>query len=91
MLQDVEIRCNCAKRVLLAVARHTEEGRWVIHLRAFKGSQLIMEAVCEDGPLRVRCRECMMWHLINVKIRPTIKWEDKLPDDITLPPVRIRA
>lgn len=78
---EVELRCFCSRTPLLAKAGQDSTGKPFIHLRVYKAKKLYAEMVATSGPVRIRCRECLRWHLIaireNVKMEPT-----ELPDRI---------
>lgn len=89
MATDVPIRCFCPKRCLLAIGRTDALGAWVIHVRVHKGGKLISEVVADHGPLWVRCRECLRWHKLTIRMQSVHHRAEHLPDGITLPPVAL--
>lgn len=90
-VQDVPIRCDCEKRVLLAIGRPNEDGQWYIHVRVHKSSRLMAEVVVDEGSMRVRCRSCLRWHKITIRHKNVAHNVERLPNRISLPPIQLRS
>lgn len=62
-----ELRCFCARSPLLAVyGRDTQTGHPFVHVKVWKGKRLYTEMVATGGIVRLRCRECLRWHKVNI-------------------------
>lgn len=84
-MKHLPIRCECSARPILAIARLSEDGKWVIHVRAYKQHRIYAEVVIDSGSPRIRCRECLRWHQINIKRARVEAVETSPPSEIPLP------
>jgi hypothetical protein len=67
MKSELEIRCGCSRRPLLAVAgRDTKTKHGFIHIKSWKGNRLYTEVVVTEGIAHIRCRECLHWTKVRI-------------------------
>lgn len=59
-----ELRCFCSRSPLLAVYGIDQDGRLYVHIKVFKQGRIYGESVCYGGDVKIRCRECLRWHVI---------------------------
>lgn len=79
---DLEVRCFCSRRPLLAVAgRDTKTGHGFVHIKSWKGGRLYVEAIVTQGVAHIRCRECLRWHTVRIIHDVSVK-QEKLPDSL---------
>ncbi len=84
MTKQIEIRCVCSRRPLLAVAgRDDKTGHGFIHIKSWKGSRLYTEVVISEGTAHLRCRECLHW--LKVRIVKEVSFQsEELPTSIAV-------
>lgn len=63
---DLELRCFCNRRPLLALAGRDADGHGYIHVKTWKSGRLYVEVVVTAGVAIVRCRECYRWHKFRI-------------------------
>lgn len=91
--QDVQIRCICTARPILAIARVSSSGTRYVHIRIYKQRKVYGEIVIEEGLVRMKCRSCGHWYSLHVKRDSHKAIAEDLPLFVELPPVgkEIRA
>lgn len=61
------IECFCVRRPLLALlATDTSNGKPVIWVKTIKNGNISTEVILTTGSVRVRCRECLRYHRIDL-------------------------
>lgn len=80
----IDIRCECRRRPLLAVAGRDDDGSPFIHIKAHKQKQVISEVVVTDGTAHIRCRSCNRWHRIVIRPTEINRQRQPLPEGIFL-------
>lgn len=75
---EIELRCFCSRHPLLAKVGKDNLGDPFVHLRVYKAKRLYAEMVATAGVVRIRCRECLRWHLITIREEVETK-PDSLP------------
>lgn len=77
------VRCFCSKSPLLAVVgRDDRTGEPVVHIKAWKGDKLFVEAIVISGIVKLKCRECGKWNRIRmVRGAPRVQPQDGSPLD----------
>lgn len=76
------IRCYCSHSPLLAKWGLDSDGVVFLHIKVYKQKKLYTEVIAHAGAaLRVRCRECFRWTVINIRREPKAQFAD-LPETI---------
>jgi hypothetical protein len=71
------IRCFCAQSPLLARWGVDSSGVVFLHIKVYKQKRLYTEVIAHAGAsLRVRCRDCFRWTVINVKHTPHVAFAE---------------
>ena len=61
------IECFCSRRPLLALlGRDQTTGKPVIWVKTIKNGHIVTEVILTAGSVRVRCRECLRFHRIDL-------------------------
>jgi hypothetical protein len=87
---ELELRCFCHKKALLAVAGRDAHGEPYVHVKVWKSvgrgqpPRLFAEVVATSGVVRLRCRECLRWHKVSIKRTAVDFRTEKLPAAISL-------
>lgn len=91
MRGELEFRCFCHRRPLLAVmGRDQRTHEPYVHVKAWKsvGSgrppKLFAEVVASSGVVRLRCRECLRWHTVIVRRTGVDFRSEPLPESVVL-------
>lgn len=61
-----ELRCFCRRTPLLAVYGLDKHNKLYVHVKVFKNRRVYGEILVTKGDIKVRCRECMRWHTIEI-------------------------
>lgn len=64
--REKELRCFCRRKPLLATYGIDKIGTLFIHVKIWKAHRIFGELVVEGGIVKIRCRDCLRWHTINV-------------------------
>jgi hypothetical protein len=80
--KQLDIRCLCGRRPLLAIAGRDDDGEPYIHIKTWKGQRLYVEVVITSGDCRVRCRNCMRWWKLVIRRLDVDVRQQDLPDGI---------
>ncbi len=64
--REKELRCFCSREPLLATYGIDKKGKLFIHIKIWKARRIFGEIVAEGGIVKLRCRDCLRWHVINV-------------------------
>lgn len=84
-MKSHDLRCMCRRRPILAKYGRDSKGRPFVHVKIHKQRQVYGEMVFTEGVCRIRCRECLRWY--TVKIRMTKEGvqvqEEPLPMEIS--------
>lgn len=78
---EIELRCICSRRPLLAKAGRDTLGEPFVWLKVYKAKKLYAEVVATAGTVRIRCRECLRWHLVTIRKQVEIE-PTELPERI---------
>ncbi len=91
MRGELEFRCFCHRRPLLAVmGREERTNQPYVHVKAWKSAgagrppKLFAEVVASAGTVRIRCRECFRWHAIVVRRTDVDFRAEPLPETMVL-------
>lgn len=68
-----ELRCFCTRRPMLGIVGHDSIGTY-LHIKVYKQSRLYGEMIAYGGVVKVRCRECLRWHVVTIK-KMTVDFE----------------
>lgn len=82
---DVQIRCICTARPILAIARASTAGTRFVHIKIYKQKKIYGEIVIEEGLVRIRCRSCGRWYSLHVRHDSHKAVAEKLPKEIEVP------
>lgn len=82
---ELDFRCFCARRPLLAVCgRDTLTGEPFVWMKVHKQQRIFGEMIATAGTVRIRCRECLRWHTLTIK-RETVDFvEESLPESLVV-------
>lgn len=83
MSSDLEIRCTCSTKPLLAIAGSSDDGPF-IHVKAYKQKKIITELVVTSGVVRLRCRTCDRWLTLRVNPDQVLARNEPLPSSIRI-------
>jgi hypothetical protein len=67
-LREVEFRCDCRSRRLLALCGVNEEQQLYVYVKAYKQKQIITELIVvlvEGAKLKLKCPSCMRWQTLR--------------------------
>jgi hypothetical protein len=80
---ELELRCFCSSKTLLAVCGRDSKSRQpFVHIKTWKGSRLYVEVVIESGKARIRCRKCLRWFTVRIRLDDVDMKTERLPDSI---------
>lgn len=65
--REKELRCFCRAQPLLATYGVDSKGKLFVHVKIWKQRRIFGELVIEGGTVKIRCRDCLRWHTINVR------------------------
>jgi len=51
---------------LLATYGIDSKGKLFVHVKIYKARRIFGELVIEGGIVKIRCRDCLRWHTINI-------------------------
>jgi hypothetical protein len=79
--REHELRCFCARNPLLATYGIDKRGNLFIHVKIWKSDRIFGELVIEVGIVKIRCRNCLRWHVVRIVGRKATLEEthDELP------------
>lgn len=79
--REKELRCFCGRTPLLATYGIDSKGKLFVHVKIWKARRIFGEIVIEGGVVRLRCRDCLRWHVVRIYQDQAILQEtqDKLP------------
>lgn len=79
--REKELRCFCGRTPLLATYGLDGKGKLFVHVKIWKARRIFGELVIEGGIVRIRCRDCLRWHVIRIYQDQAILQEtrDELP------------
>lgn len=79
--REKELRCFCGRTPLLATYGIDSKGKLFVHVKIWKARRIFGEIVVEGGVVRLRCRDCLRWHVVRIYQDQAILQEtqDKLP------------
>lgn len=64
--REKELRCFCSREPLLATYGIDSKGKLFVHVKIYKARRIFGELVIEGGIVKIRCRDCLRWHTINI-------------------------
>ena len=64
--REKELRCFCSRNPLLATYGIDSKGKLFVHVKIYKAHRIFGELVVEEGTVKIRCRECLRWHTVNI-------------------------
>lgn len=64
--REKELRCFCKQKPLLATYGQDSRGKLFVHIKVYKGSRIYHESVVMGGTVKIRCRNCLRWHQVNI-------------------------
>jgi hypothetical protein len=64
--REKELRCFCGREPLLATYGIDSKGKLFVHVKIWKARRIFGELVIEGGIVRIRCRDCLRWHVIRI-------------------------
>lgn len=80
--RNLELRCFCRRRTLLAVCgRNPETGHLFVHVKHRHGSATAEEIV-ESGVVRLKCHVCNRWHTVRMREETYDFVEQPLPPEL---------
>lgn len=80
----LELRCVCSKRSLLGLCGRDADGQPFVWVKIFKQGRVFGEIVTSDGVTRIRCRDCLRWHVVTVRREAVRFAEAPLPDSLPI-------
>jgi hypothetical protein len=89
--REVELRCCCSRRPLLGVGGRDANGKPYLHVKIFKQHRVYGEIIADSGTVRVRCRECLRWHRITIRVERLEMVEQPLPASLVEASARSRC
>lgn len=83
--KEKELRCFCSRSPLLATYGIDSKGKLFVHVKIWKARRIFGELIIEGGRVKIRCRECLRMHTINVVGTKASLHEthEELPTEIT--------
>jgi hypothetical protein len=67
MAGEGDLRCFCTRRPLLGKYGRDKDGLLYVWVKIFKQSRIYGEVIFTEGTVRLRCRECLRWHLVRIR------------------------
>jgi hypothetical protein len=64
--REKELRCFCSRTPLLATYGIDSRGKLFVHVKIWKQKRIFGELVVEGGVVRLRCRDCLRWHVVRI-------------------------
>jgi len=64
--REHELRCFCSRCPLLATYGIDSRGKLFIHVKIWKQRRIFGELVIEGGIVKIRCRDCLRWHVVRI-------------------------
>lgn len=64
--REKELRCFCSREPLLATYGVDSKGKLFVHVKIYKARRIFGELVIEGGIVKIRCRDCLRWHVIRI-------------------------
>lgn len=84
-MRDQEIRCFCNRSPLLAVCGVDSITRQpFVHIKAYRQNRIFAEVVITSGTARIRCRECLRWHKVTIRVETVDTVVERLPESIAI-------
>jgi hypothetical protein len=87
MKMEGDLRCFCSRKPLLGKYGRDRNGLLYVWVKMFKQSRIYGEVIFTEGTVRLRCRECLRWHLVRIRqpeaANPVFRQED-LPKEISV-------
>jgi hypothetical protein len=82
--REKELRCFCNRQPLLATYGIDGKGNLFVHVKIWKARRIFGELVIEGGIVKIRCRECLRWHVIRIHQNHAVLQEtrEELPEAI---------
>jgi hypothetical protein len=82
--REKELRCFCGGEPLLATYGIDKLGKLFIHVKIWKARRIFGELVIEVGIVKIRCRNCLRWHVVNITGRRATLQEtrEELPAEV---------
>lgn len=79
--REKELRCFCGREPLLATYGIDSRDKLFVHVKIWKARRIFGELVIEGGTVKLRCRDCLRWHVIRIYQDQAILQEtrDELP------------
>lgn len=82
---NLEVRCFCARKPLIAVCgRDSKTGQPFIHIKSARKDRINAEVVITEGTARIRCRSCLRWHKIRIKLVDIEHKPEELPPTLKI-------
>lgn len=81
-MKDIELRCTCRRKPLLAIIKDGEGGAYYLHVKSVRSGQPVVSIVIEDGKARVYCRECGRWTTVKISPNNYETQQESLPRSI---------
>lgn len=63
--REKELRCFCSRSPLLATYG-IRKGVLFVHVKVYKQHRIMGELVAEGGTVKLRCRDCLRWHVVRI-------------------------
>lgn len=82
-----QLRCFCSRKPLLAIVGSDKKtGDAWVHIKVFRQEKIYAEVVvsAKDGCVRIRCRECLRWFVLNIRSEKLEVKEEPLPEGLIL-------
>jgi hypothetical protein len=64
------LRCFCSRQPVLAVYGLDSDGEPFVHMKSWKQHRVFCEAIFKGGIAKIFFRECIRWHIINIRSNP---------------------
>lgn len=80
--REKELRCFCRNRPLLATYGIDNKGKLFLHVKIYKQSRIFGEFVVEGGVVRLRCRNCLRWHVVVIREQEAVLSELSAVDPV---------
>lgn len=55
-----------------------------VWMRVYKQGRVYGEMVATSGDVRIRCRECLRWHVVQIRVNKVDFREEAMPTSIPL-------
>lgn len=62
-----DLRCYCSRKPLLGKYGKDKNGLLFVWVKIYKQSKVYGEMIFTQGTVRLRCRECLRWHLVRIR------------------------